>query len=89
MTLAFSDPKFAVDGICMILNTPPTVTLMGFGVMLSQSVLIFLTYRGKARMAPAARQSKIIFVVFRDGTLVFGAMICEFDTAGQSLPGTL
>jgi len=76
MTLVFSVPKFAVDGICMILDTPPTITLMGIGVILSQSVIIFLTYRGKARMAPAARQSKIIFVVLRDGTLVFCAMIC-------------
>jgi hypothetical protein len=45
--------------------------------MVSQSVLLFLTYRGKTLMQPAARRSKIVTVVVRDGMLVFGVVIGE------------
>ncbi|KAF8555840.1 hypothetical protein OG21DRAFT_1483543 [Imleria badia] len=72
---ALSVPKSIVDGTCAILHTPPTVTCLGIGMMVSQGVLLSLTHRGKTLLQPAARRSKLITVVVRDGMLVFGVVI--------------
>ncbi|KAF8555841.1 hypothetical protein OG21DRAFT_793384 [Imleria badia] len=75
MTQAIPTPKSTVDGTCIILHTPPTVTCLGIGMIVSQIVLLCLTCRGKALLQPAARRSKLITVVVRDGMLVFGLVI--------------
>lgn len=41
-------------------------------MIFSQSALLALTYHGKALLQPAARRSKLITIVVRDGVLVFG-----------------
>jgi len=77
-TQAISVPKSIVDGTCTLLHTPVTTTCFGIGMIVSQSVLLFLTYRGKVLLQPAARHSKIITVIVRDGILVFGVVIGGF-----------
>ena len=79
MSQAFSTQKSIVDGTCIVLHTPPTVTCLGVGMMVSQSVLLSLTYRGKTLLEPTARCSKLIAVVVRDGMLVFGVVIGKFN----------
>ena len=75
MTEAISFSKSTVDGKCIILHTPATGTCLGISIMVSQSVLLYFTYRGKTLMQPAARRSKIVTIVVRDGMLVFGVVI--------------
>lgn len=75
MTQAISVPQSVVDSNCIILETPMTTACIGIAMMVSQSVLLYLTYRGKVLMQPAARHSKIVTVVMRDGMLVFGAVV--------------
>ena len=81
MTQAFSAQKSIVDGACIILHTPPTVTCLGIGMMVSQIVLLCLLCRGKALLQPAARRSKLITVVVRDGMLAFGVVIGKFSAS--------
>lgn len=78
MAQATSVPKTTVDGTCTILHTPATSTCLGIGMIVSQSVLLSLTYHGKALLQPAARHSKIITVIVRDGMLVFGVVFGGF-----------
>ncbi|KAG6381812.1 hypothetical protein JVT61DRAFT_421 [Boletus reticuloceps] len=75
MTQAISVPRSTVDGACIMLHTPAMTTCLGIGMMVSQSVLLSLTYRGMAHWQPAARRSKLTTVVVRDGMLVFGVVI--------------
>ncbi|KAF8141377.1 hypothetical protein EV363DRAFT_12917 [Boletus edulis] len=75
MTQAISVSRSTVDGACIMLHTPATTTCLGIGMMVSQSVLLSLTYRGMAPWQPAARRSKLTTVVVRDGMLVFGVVI--------------
>lgn len=75
MTQAISVPKSIVDGSCIILHTPTATTCLAVGTMISQIVLFGLIYRGKSLLQPAARRSKLITVVVRDGVLGFGVVI--------------
>lgn len=75
MTQAISVPKSVVDENCIILETPIASTCIAIGMMVSQSVLLCITYRGKISMSPAARRSRIVTVVMRDGILAFGVVI--------------
>lgn len=75
LTQAVSVPESTVDGTCRLLHTPTTITCFGIGMIVSQSILLALTYRGTVLLQPAARRSKLITVMVRDGMLVFGVGI--------------
>ena len=81
ITPATSVPKSTVNGNCIILHTPTTTTCLGFGILVAQAVLLFLTYRGKTLMQPAAGRSKIATVLVRDGILVFGVVAGRSSSA--------
>lgn len=70
-TQAITVPDSVVDGTCTMIHAPATTSFIGIGMVVTQSVLLSLTYRGKLLMQPAARYSKVVAVVVRDAMLVF------------------
>ncbi|KAF9231301.1 hypothetical protein BU15DRAFT_68449 [Melanogaster broomeanus] len=65
------------DGMCIVMDTPLVVIPMMVGITISQSILLYLTYRGKPVMGSSntAMRRNLAFVLIRDGAFVFGSLI--------------
>lgn len=90
VTDALSIPASLNDGACMVVNTPLVVLCMLVGLAVSQTVLIYLTYRKNLLLGVAGVRMTILRIVTRDGVVVFGAMIggcfpgCEWSISSTT-----
>ncbi|KAF9231299.1 hypothetical protein BU15DRAFT_82572 [Melanogaster broomeanus] len=68
----------STDGTCIATDTPLEIIPMMAGITISQSILLYLTYRGKpiVRSSNTARRHNIASILIRDGAFVFCSLIC-------------
>ncbi|KAF9224236.1 hypothetical protein BS17DRAFT_780726 [Gyrodon lividus] len=79
LTSAIAIPGASVDGTCLVVDTPLMIISMIVGLTVSQSILLYLTYRRKPVMSPnATGRSNIVSIVIRDGAFAFGSLTSRF-----------